>query len=289
MTTQLHSPLHWIGGKARSAQRIVEAFPHPSTYDVYGDVFCGACHVIFAKPPSTHLEAINDLNKRLVNFWMQVRDEAEHLQWKLKTLPYAECLFEVYRQEIETGDEIEQAARWYYVNRSTIMGHNDSGKGWMYAGAHVKSTYDVPSKALSYHNAVETLTALTERLGNVQIHAWDFARMIEKYQSPRTLFYCDPPYHGAERYYAVDNTPPFTADDHKRLATLLNATPAMVALSYYDSPELDMLYPLSKWRRIAWTIFKDTSRMNKELQIGHEVLLCNYAVPAQQLTWEMPA
>lgn len=114
------------------------------------------------------------------------------------------------------------------------------------------------------------------RLRHVQIYDWGYAKVIEKYQSPRTLLYLDPPYVGSETYYAVDDTPPFTMDDHLKLAALLNKTPAKVALSYYDDPLLEELYPSSRWRRLAWQTTKELSRMNKKLQVAHEVLLMNY-------------
>lgn len=288
MSNLVRSPLNWTGGKKRFASRIVATFPSAKSYDVYCEPFCGACSVLFAKPAYTHLEAINDLNGRLMNFWLQVREEVERLQWKLDTLPYSEQLFKQYRESLnsdEDMDALEEAARWYYVNRSTIGGYNDSSKGWQYKSAREKVLYAIPSEATSYRNAIEVLQGLSERLGNVQIHSCDFVRMIEQFQSPRTLFYVDPPYHGTEKYYAVDNTARFTPEDHERLAQTLNATSAQVALSYYDCPELDLYYPRDTWRRIEWQHTKDTSHLNGTLQVGHEVLLCNYPEPAVSL-WE---
>lgn len=279
------SPINWLGGKSRLAQRILEAFPPASHYDVFAEVFCGSCAITLNKPRSHHLEAINDLNSNLMNFWMQVREEVEHLQWKLETLPYAETLFRIYKRSLDTNeplDPVERAARWYYVKRCTIGAHIDSDKGWHYTAPRAKINYDVPSEGISYQNAVSTLAHITSRLQSVQIHTWDFARMIEKYQSPRTLFYVDPPYIGSEQYYEVDDTPPFTPEDHQRLAALLNTTSAQVVLSYYDCPELDEYYPYAKWRRLTWKTHKESSRMNASLQTGHEVLLMNY--PAESTT-----
>lgn len=282
----LRSALNWTGGKSRSAQRILSAFPAHTSYDTFADVFCGACHVTFAKPSYHHLEAINDLNGRLINFWMQVRDEVERLQWKLETLPYSEQVFKLYRASLaahETGDAIETAARWYYVNRCTIAGFNDSAKGWQFASARGKTMYAIPSVATSYHNCLDMLESIHERLQTVQIHNTDFARFIKLYESPRTLFYCDPPYFGAEHYYEVDDTPAFTLEDHQRLADLLNNTSAQVALSYYAHEKIEELYPASKWRRITWTMKKETSHINAVSQQAHEVLLLNYPTATQSL------
>jgi len=40
--------------------------------------------------------------------------------------------------------------------------------------------------------------------------------------------------------------PPFTEENHRRLATLLNATPAFVALSYYEHPLIDEICPQTR-------------------------------------------
>lgn len=285
---QLRSSINWTGSKARSAQRILEAFPASNSYKVFAEVFCGSASILFAKPRGSHLEVINDKNARLINFWMAVREEVEYLQWKLKTLPYSESLFKQFKTSLDEKtpmEAIEEAARWYYVNRGTISGHIDSSKGWSYTAPQSKIAYGVPSDAVGYQNAVALLPLLSSRLAEVQIHDWDYTRLIEKYETPLTLFFIDPPYIGSENYYAVDDTPPFTSDDHVMLAELLNKTPAKVVLSYYEHPWLDELYPAEKWRRVTWQHHKESSRMNKTLQVAREVLLCNYPEPVASL-WD---
>lgn len=285
---KLQSPVVWTGGKARIATKIVNAFPDNSSYDVFADVFTGSSSILFAMSPCGHLEVINDRNARLINFWMAVREEAERLQWKLETLPYSSALFKRYKDSLDRNEEmemVEAAARWYYVNRGTIAGHIDSDKGWSYTGPQSKILYGVPSDATGYQNAVALLSIISARLSKVQIHDWEYAKVIEKYQSPRTLFYIDSPYIGSENYYEVDGTPPFTMDDHRKLASLLNKTPAKVALSHYDHPLLDELYPAENWRRVSWQTNKESSRMNKKLQTAQEVLLMNYE-PARASLWD---
>lgn len=289
---KLRSPVSWIGGKARIAKQIIAAFPHDSAYDVFCDVFCGSCSVLFAKQPSRHLEVINDRNGRLVNFWLAVREQAEYLQWKLQSLPYSEYLFKHYKESLEsdeTLDRLEEAARWFYINRGTIAGHIDSDKGWSYTAPQSKIRYSVPSDAVGYQNAVELFPLIAARLSRVQIHDWDFEKAILKYQSPRTLFYIDEPYRGTEHYYQVDGTPAFIREDHKRLARLLNETKALVAVSHYDIPELEEDYPSKNWRRVYWNTHKESSRMNKTLQVEREVLLMNYPENVQTSLWNLEA
>ncbi len=90
MTTQLRSPLPWVGGKYYSAQRILAAFPPPESYDTYVDLFSGAAHVLLQKPPAGHVEVYNDIDQDLVNFWLHCRDHVEALKARCRVFPIAE-------------------------------------------------------------------------------------------------------------------------------------------------------------------------------------------------------
>lgn len=52
------SPLAWMGGKSRLADRIVQRLPE---HETYCEVFAGAAWVLFRKPPS-QVEILNDVN-----------------------------------------------------------------------------------------------------------------------------------------------------------------------------------------------------------------------------------
>src|SRR6202011_4361269 len=104
--------------------------------------------------------------------------------------------------------------------------------------------------ATEFHNALALFEAVAARFSGVQIDNRDFEPFVKLYQSPRTLFYCDPPYIGSEHYYGGgEDAQAF----HERLARQLNATSALVALPYPPSALLNVLHPPPKWRRIVWT------------------------------------
>lgn len=270
----LPSPLTWIGGKHAAARRIVAAFPPASSYGTYVEVFGGAAHVLLHRPPGLHIEVFNDLNDDLINFWMMARDHPEALQDRLDTLPFSRTIYERYRRSLNTQeplDDLERAARWFYLLRSTFSAVPDFSKGWGYT--ITKGNY----KAHSLRSATALLTRIAERFRVVQIEHQDFEPLIQAYQTSGTLFYCDPPYVNCERYYHINGMPPFTKADHERLADLLNATTALVALSYYEHSWLDELYPTSRWRRMTWTQTKASERTRDKRQLGREVLLMNYS------------
>ncbi len=276
MKTSVRSPIIWIGGKYYSASRILAAFP-PS-FNTYVEVFGGAAHVLCRKPPSNHLEVYNDINGDLVNFWMHCRDYPQELQARIDSLPYSRQLFTTWHQSLFTDSplsDMERAVRWFYVLRSSFGGQlNKSKNGWAYT---VRRSGPGRSHAKSFHTAVSLFQSVSERFRDIQIEHQDFEKLIRTYASPTTLFYCDPPYVEKESYYEYKDAPLFTEDDHRRLAALLNATPAFVALSYYPHPLIDELYSSEKWRRCTWQTSKcivktaDTARPK-----ATELLLMNY-------------
>ena len=280
MVSSVRSPLPWIGGKFYSAERILKAFPQPTAYKTFVDVFGGAAHILLAKPSYKHLEIYNDYNKDLVNFWMQCRNHPQELQQHIDSLPYARSLYEDWQASLFDGsamDDMERAVRWFYVLRSSVGGIIRKSKGnW---GYQVDMDNTAKLQGYSMHRASSLFSAISERLKNAQIEHKDFEAIIKTYQRPHTLLYCGPPYIDAEFYY--EGVPLFTLDDHKRLARLLNDTPAKVALSYYPHPLIDELYPTSKWRRFTWQVHKHAEKTREKRQTATEMLLCNYSAYAQ--------
>jgi DNA adenine methylase len=279
VTSHIQSPLSWIGGKAYSARRIIQAFPPLYDYDVYVDLFGGAAHVLLEKPViKKHTEVFNDINSDLVNFWMHCRDDAQRFQARLSSLPYSRALYYQYHKSLYSGealDSMERAVRWFYVIRSSFTGREreSSAPGW--SGSALKND------AHAYRSALELFMPLQQRLKHVLIDHRDFEKVFQSYNHPRVLFYCDPPYIGVEQYYRH----PFTMADHERLAHLLNDSPALIALSYYPHPILDRWYPIAKWHRITWMMAKHSQRTKEHHEQATELLLCNYA-PARGSLWD---
>lgn len=283
--TILRSPLPWIGGKHYSAQRILQAFPHYKSYDVYCDLFGGAAHVLIQKPPYKHVEVYNDINDDLVNFWMQCRDNAAALEDRCRTLPYARSLYYAYHKSLFDGtqmDNLERATRWFYVLRSNFSGKplHATPDGW-----NVGCKNPNHGSGHAYHGAIDQFASLHTRFQRVQIDNRDFSDVFALWNTKRTLFYVDPPYIDAEHYY--ENA--FTLQDHQRLAALLNTTPAYIALSYYPHPLLSELYPADKWRRITWETFKHSQRTKETHDVATELLLTNYPPAARELWQEVKA
>jgi|SRR5579859_4311781 len=274
----LRSPLKWIGGKFHSATRIVEAFPPMHLYTTYLEPCGGAAHVLMAKPNWGHHEIYNDLNDDLWNFWFQLQNNADALVGRLQALPYSRSLYYEYYDHLFDGsmiDPVERAVMWFYVLRSTGTGWlRESPVGWN----------NTLRNAAAYRSMLDLFKPVQERLLHPRaiIDNRDVERVIEEYDSPRTLLYVDPPYKGAEYYYQVGirkhAKKPF---DHRGLAIMLNAARGYVALSYYPYPELDAWYPSDRWRRMTWQQQKPSSAVvvspATAVDDATEILLMNYS------------
>ena len=95
---------------------------------------------------------------------------------------------------------------------------------------------------------VEALPEIAERLLRVQIENRPALDVIRLYDSPQTLFYCDPPYlhstRGDNKAYAFE----MDEDEHRELASVLRSCAGMVAISGYRNDLMDRLY--EGWTRV---------------------------------------
>ena len=96
--------------------------------------------------------------------------------------------------------------------------------------------------------------------------------IIEKYDSPTTYFYVDPPYWKTENYYSLHD---FDVDNHKQLCNQLKNIKGKFSLSYY---EFDLL---SEWLPKDIFIWKSKDfvkggRKGKSQNKGTEILVMNY-------------
>ena len=104
----------------------------------------------------------------------------------------------------------------------------------------------------------------------------DFQVVIEKYDSPNTYIYADPPYYivGEGNYYSNHD---FSRNDHERLANCLKNIKGKFSLSYYDFPQLSEWFPKDEYRWEEKDFVKAASAKSGVKQNkGTELLIMNY-------------
>lgn len=218
----MNSFLSWVGGKKLLRKKILEQFPE--NYSRYVEVFGGAGWVLFAEERKVDLEVYNDINGNLVNLYRIVKYHPEALQEELRyILMSREQFFDAVEQcDIRGMTDIQRAARFFITIKESF-------------GNDLRS-FCCNRRDLTA--TVDYLQAISRRLNRVVIENQDFTKILKTYDRPGTLFYLDPPYYDAEKYYPDR----FQPEDHERLKDSLQKIRGKFLLSYNDCPEIRKLY-----------------------------------------------
>ena len=241
MRKTIRPPVKWHGGKRYLCHRIIEHFPE---HETYVEPFGGAASVLINKP-AVPVEVYNDLDERITRLFRVIRDHGDRFRHLLSLTPYSEVEFN--SAGIEAEDEIEQARRDFVRWRLSLGGRGDSFSFTLHRVR--RSMADVVSGYLSIID--EQLPLIIERLRRVQIISRPAVEVIRTWDSPTTLFYCDPPYlhetrhEGSRDVYGYE----MTEQEHRELAAVLNGCHGKVVLSGYSSPLYSQLY--ESWRTIS--------------------------------------
>ncbi|WP_226047762.1 DNA adenine methylase [Acidithiobacillus caldus] len=234
----------WLGGKGRLADRINDLLPAPHRHLTYVEPFCGGASVLFARKP-IGIEVLNDLNRDVVHFFRTLRDRGEDLREYLQNTPYARSVFEEWREaDPDAMDPIERAARFFYISRASFMAcaSGDRKSSWAYARVD-------DSRARSVKKVVDDdLLVIRDRLRQVHIEHGDAVDVIDRFDAPHTVIYCDPPYLPETRRdggYAHE----MDRADHADLLDVLTHVQGMVAISGYPNDLYADRLEANGWQR----------------------------------------
>lgn len=240
--------LRYFGGKWRLAPWVLSHFP---PHVCYVEPFSGAASVLLRKQPS-ELEVINDLDGDIVNFFRVLREWPDDLIRAIQLTPYArEEFHRSYDLENRLVRMITSRSRKHAVERArrlyvkSIQSYNGRRKGQYRSGWRFEKNMKRGKRTVDEFNQVGHLWDVADRLKNVQVENDDALRIIERYDTPETLFYLDPPYLAETRSQRWRNKAymfEMVEEEHVRLADLLRSIQGMAVISGYPSPLYDELY-----------------------------------------------
>lgn len=255
----MKSIVPYQGGKTKMAKWIISNIPN---HCYYVEVFGGSASILLNKPRS-QIEVYNDADGDVVNFFDVLRDRPEELAEFCRDVPFAEELHERWATDWFNGekpdDDLKRAAVWMFIRYSSFNGKTGSKSGFKREPV-VEETHG--QVADTWEQAPERIRETAERLRGVSIVNDDFSNVIERYDSPETFFYLDPPYYGTEHYY------PETAD-HDKLANDLEDIEGDAMVSYTDIPP----DRYGDWEIIGRTVNHNAGGNVKK---ADEKLLCNF-------------
>lgn len=259
----------WYGGKFSHLNWLLPLLP-PCHH--YCEPFSGSGAVLLNREPSP-IETYNDIDGEVVNFFRVLRDHSEDL---IKTIALTPFSREEYHQAIygETSgiSDIEKARRFYIKARQTRTGLAQTASLGRWANCKNTSRAGMSGVVSRWLGGIDALDDIAQRLIRVQIENRPAVDVIRLYDSPTTLFYCDPPYLHATRGDTKAYGFEMDEEQHRELAKVLNQCQGMVAVSGYDHPLMNELFSPGRWLK---TLSPDkTIHSTKDKRV--EVLWTNY-------------
>ena len=253
---------------------------------MYVEVFGGGGSVLLNKERSVR-EVLNDANGNLINLYRVVREHPDELKDRLLYVMHNREDFKIAQRRLEeaTGrcfpvlpqqdgnssdsqgklaekkpevsSPVLRAADFYQVVRQSYAGN---GKQFS-------------AVARSMWAGFPAIDRVAGRLQGVTLEIEDFGVIFQRYDSPTTVFYIDPPYFFTEDYYPGNI---FLRSDHQRLAAILLRAEGLWLLSYNLCPEVLELY------QQPGIFIEQVDRINNMAQryeggaVYQEVLISNY-------------
>ncbi|OON96799.1 MAG: hypothetical protein ATN36_04810 [Epulopiscium sp. Nele67-Bin005] len=209
MDNNIKPILKWAGGKTQMIPQIIVNLPSDlDKYTTYIEPFIGGGAVFFYMVQKEYFDSyiINDINEKLVNLYIVLRDNYSELLTKLELL----------KNEYLSLESLEEKEKYYY-NIRTLYNENNTDlvnmAGWIiflnktcFNGLYrenLKGNFNVP---FGKHNApsfydeqnLQNISTLLNRKNDegefiVKILSGTF-EALEKYIDDKSFVYLDPPY-----------------------------------------------------------------------------------------------
>lgn len=278
--------ISYIGGKSKIGKWIVPFYP--TDMETYVEPFSGMFWCFFnmdlEKYPNLKKVVYNDFNPLNYNLFQCVQNPSE-LQRVMDEIEVQQVgvidtsielkeKFNTFQSEIfgegfKVGNyDYLTAAKYVYVLSQVFSGSKPETSNFIDLKGKYRSKYLAFRDKLSKPNWVEHFLKITD------VENLDFQDVIEKYDSPSSYFYVDPPYWKTENYYSNHD---FDRDDHERLAISLNKIQGKFSLSYYDFELLHDWFPENKftWEKKEFAKAAAAKKGTKQ-NMGEELLILNY-------------
>jgi DNA adenine methylase len=234
----------WYGGKFSHLDWLLPLLPKCHHYC---EPFSGSGAVLLNREPSP-VETYNDIDGEVVNFFRVLRDRHEELTRAIALTPFSREEYHLAIYGSTNGiSDVERARRFYIKARQTRTGLAQTASLGRWANCKDTSRAGMSGVVSRWLGGVDALDDIAQRLVRVQIENRPAVDVIRLYDSPKTLFYCDPPYLHATRGDAKAYGFEMDEGQHREFAEVVNECKGMVAVSGYDHPLMDDLFKPDRW------------------------------------------
>lgn len=161
----------------------------------------------------------NEKSKRVYNFFKMLREHKEEYQYCYKNL--------------DKGDEVERARKFFVVVNQSFNGSFNRQTGWKMSTIQSRTK---KSEAVNrWLTKLPNLDKVAARLREVQLSNWDFSIIFKKFNNESILLYCDPPYIHNLRSNKNEYEHEMTDNKHVLLCQLALKSKSYVAISGYEN------------------------------------------------------
>lgn len=218
----VNAPFARQGGKQLLKKVIIPLLPSKDEIDIYVEPFVGG-GVIFYNTPDYKKKVINDLDKNVYTIHKALKNDAENINKNIERR-FTRSNFEKVRNKNDATSILQRCKMSFFANCSTYR-PIDTGKT-------IKTDF----------------TKYTPLLKNTTILNKNFKTVIEKYDSPKTFFYLDPPYEKSEEQDLYKNIKEFVSPED--VYNSLKNIKGKFLLSYNDSANIRNLFADYKIKKI---------------------------------------
>lgn len=234
-TVKAKTFLRWAGSKRKLIPNLSKYWSEE--FSRYVEPFAGSACLFFSIGPDKALLA--DINKGLIDTFIQVRDNVEKVLGEIKVLKKGEkYYYKIRSQDPNLLTPVKQAARFIYLNRYCFNGlyrTNLSGEFNVPYGSDRKNG-KIPKDEIFYH--------CSDLLQNAQLIHGDFENTFRHIESG-DFIYIDPPYSVRNKRVFTEYGPAnFGWNEIIKLREWLediNSRGITFLVSYAESPEAKIL------------------------------------------------
>lgn len=232
----------YYGGKFSHLSWLLPLLPYTKHYC---ESFGGSAAVLINRERSP-IETYNDADGQVVTFFRVLRDDPDDLMRLIALTPYSRQEFIDACEHTENVHNVEVARRFFVKVKQSFLGKGQKANSGYWGHSVGVSRHGISQNVARWLKN-DDLAWVAQRFATVQIENDIAVKVIDRYDSDETTFYCDPPYPMGSRKvksgmyrYEMDD------DGHRNLSELLHSVAGKVAISSYRSGLMEELY--GDWR-----------------------------------------
>lgn len=265
-TTKTDSFLRWAGSK-RQIRSLLASY-WQNQYSSYIEPFVGSGNLFFYLQPQKSI--LGDINKELIDTYIQIKSCAEHVYNLLISFPTGEKAYYYIRSiKPDTLSPQEAAARFIYLNIFSFNG--------LYR-TNLDGNFNVPYGRRKETNfpKFDRYLKCSQSLQNTELINGDFEIVLNLAKSG-DFIYLDPPYRiKAKKTFNEYDKASFCANDVLRLRNhleILSSRGVTFLLSYAKSEEAEIL--MEGYKRLEIVVRRNIAGFVKDRRNAEEWLITN--------------